>query len=192
MIALLSGKVVEKHLNRATILCGGLGLEFFSTPETIGTLLVGEETEVYTYLVVREDALTLYGFSQIEERDTFQILMQAKGIGPKVGLAALSTLKPSALANAISNRELEKLQKIPGIGKKSAERMVIEIGNKLDIFSATVTAQSTGGFNTQTVVEALTNLGWNQAQATAAVNTIEANDEATALREALKYLGSNC
>lgn len=192
MIALLKGKVANKRLDRATILCGGLGLEFLATPETLSTLTLGEEAEIYTCLVVREDALTLYGFADSQERETFQTLIQVKGIGPKLGLAALAALSPAELATAVANRDLVTLQRIPGVGKKSAERMALEIGDKLGIVpAAAATSAVSSGFNASTVVEALTNLGWSQAQATAAVNTIEANDAATALREALKYLGSN-
>ncbi|NMX01821.1 Holliday junction branch migration protein RuvA [Mobiluncus mulieris] len=192
MIALLKGQVVDKRIDRATILCGGLGLEFFATPNTLSTLNQGQDAEIYTCLVVREDALTLYGFDDFQQRETFQILIQVKGIGPKLALATLAVLSPSDLANAVANRDLTTLQRIPGVGKKSAERMSLEIGDKLGIVPTSVaTAATGGGFNATTVVEALTNLGWNQAQATEAVNAIEANDAATALREALQYLGSN-
>lgn len=192
MIALLKGPVVDKRIDRATILCGGLGLEFFATPNTLSTLNQGQDAEIYTCLVVREDALTLYGFDDFQQRETFQILIQVKGIGPKLALATLAVLSPSDLANAVANRDLTTLQRIPGVGKKSAERMSLEIGDKLGIVPTSVTTAATGGgFNATTVVEALTNLGWNQAQATEAVNAIEANDAATALREALQYLGSN-
>lgn len=192
MIALLKGQVVDKRLDRATILCGGLGLEFFATPNTLSTLNQGHDAEIYTCLVVREDALTLYGFADFQQRETFQILIQVKGIGPKLALATLAVLSPTDLANAVANRDLATLQRIPGVGKKSAERMSIEIGDKLGIVPTPATAATTGGgFNATTVVEALTNLGWNQAQAAEAVNAIEASDAATALREALQYLGSN-
>ncbi|NMW64481.1 Holliday junction branch migration protein RuvA [Mobiluncus mulieris] len=192
MIALLKGQVVDKRIDRATILCGGLGLEFFATPNTLSTLNQGQDAEIYTCLVVREDALTLYGFDDFQQRETFQILIQVKGIGPKLALATLAVLSPSDLANAVANRDLTTLQRIPGVGKKSAERMSLEIGDKLGIVPTSVaTAATGGGFNATTVVEALTNLGWSQAQATEAVNAIEANDAATALREALQYLGSN-
>nr|WP_249290390.1 Holliday junction branch migration protein RuvA [Mobiluncus mulieris] len=189
---MLKGQVVDKRIDRATILCGGLGLEFFATPNTLSTLNQGQDAEIYTCLVVREDALTLYGFDDFQQRETFQILIQVKGIGPKLALATLAVLSPSDLANAVANRDLTTLQRIPGVGKKSAERMSLEIGDKLGIVPTSVaTAATGGGFNATTVVEALTNLGWSQAQATEAVNAIEANDAATALREALQYLGSN-
>lgn len=192
MIALLSGRIVSKRLDRATILCGGLGLEFFATPETLGRLSVGSDYEIYTCMVVREDAVNLYGFSQPQERETFQALIQIKGIGPRLGLAALAALSPTELATAVSHRDLTTLQRIPGVGKKSAERMVLEIGNKLGTASlCAAPVSSSSGFNLEAVVEALTNLGWNQAQATEAVNSVEANDTATALREALRFLGSN-
>ncbi|MCI6584407.1 MAG: Holliday junction branch migration protein RuvA [Mobiluncus porci] len=192
MIALVQGEVVSKGIDRAVVLAGGIGLEFFAAPATLGSLVVGQTARIHTYLVVREDALTLYGFSQTQERETFATLMGVKGIGPKLGLATLSVLSPAELATAVANRDIVTLQKIPGVGKKSAERMAIEIGDKLGIVPATgaTAVKATSGFNAETVVEALTNLGWNQAQATEAVNSIEATDAASALREALKYLGS--
>lgn len=193
MIALLDGEVVSKGLDRAVVLAGGIGMEFFASPATLGALNVGEESRIFTYLVVREDALSLYGFSTPEERRTFATLMQVKGIGPKLGLAALSVLSPADLAQAVANRDLSTLQKIPGVGKKSAERMVIEIGDKLGAVPLSTSesrALPRDGFNPDTVVEALTNLGWNQAQATEAVGAIDAKDAPGALREALKFLGS--
>ena len=193
MISILKGDVAAKKLDRATVMAGGLGLEFFATPDTLSRLTVGETATVHTYLVVREDSMTLYGFGTPEERETFATLMQVKGIGPKLGLAALSVLSPDALAAAVANRDIASLQRIPGVGKKSAERMLIEIGDKLGVgtgASPVAGVKSVSGYNATQVVEALTNLGYNQAAATEAVNAIEATDESTALREALKYLGS--
>lgn len=191
MIAIIKGEVVSKKLDRATVLAGGLGLEFFATPDTLATLIPETVATVQTYLVVREDSLTLYGFASALERDTFATLMQVKGIGPKLGLAALSVLSPEALAAAVANGDVAALQRIPGVGKKSAERMILEIGDKLGgVPGVAAPAGMAPGFNTSTVVEALSNLGYSQALATEAVNTVRASDAPTALREALKYLGS--
>lgn len=193
MISILKGELAAKQLDRATILAGGIGLEFLATPETLSHLQVGQSATVHTFLVVREDSLTLYGFANATERETFATLMQVKGIGPKLGLAALSVLSPDALAEAVANRDLNTLQRIPGVGKKSAERMLIEIGDKLGTptgVSGNSDSRSATGFNSSTVVEALMNLGYNQALASEAVKSVAAGDAATALREALKYLGS--
>ena len=191
MISIIKGEVVSKKLDRATVLAGGLGLEFFATPDTLATLIPGTVATVQTYLVVREDSLTLYGFASTSERDTFATLMQVKGIGPKLGLAALSVLSPEALAAAVANGDVAALQRIPGVGKKSAERMILEIGDKLgSVPGGAAPAGTTPEFDASTVVEALSNLGYNQALATEAVNTVQASDAPTALREALKYLGS--
>ncbi|WP_279059019.1 Holliday junction branch migration protein RuvA [Mobiluncus curtisii] len=191
MISVIKGEVVSKKLDRATVLMGGLGLEFLATPNTLAALVPGTTATVQTYLVVREDSLTLYGFASPSERDTFATLMQVKGIGPKLGLAALSVLSPEALAAAVANSDVAALQGIPGVGKKSAERMILEIGDKLGgVSGVAASTGATAGFNASTVVEALSNLGYNQALATEAVNAVSASDAPTALREALKYLGS--
>ncbi|MCV0000570.1 Holliday junction branch migration protein RuvA [Mobiluncus curtisii] len=191
MISVIKGEVVSKKLDRATVLVGGLGLEFLATPNTLAALVPGTTATVQTYLVVREDSLTLYGFASPSERDTFATLMQVKGIGPKLGLAALSVLSPLALAAAVVNSDVAALQGIPGVGKKSAERMILEIGDKLGgVSGVAASTGATAGFNASTVVEALSNLGYNQALATEAVNAVSASDAPTALREALKYLGS--
>ena len=191
MISVIKGEVVSKKLDRATVLVGGLGLEFLATPNTLAALVPGTTATVQTYLVVREDSLTLYGFASPSERDTFATLMQVKGIGPKLGLAALSVLSPEALAAAVANGDVAALQGIPGVGKKSAERMILEIGDKLGgVSGVAASTGATAGFNASTVVEALSNLGYNQALATEAVNAVSASDAPTALREALKYLGS--
>ncbi|EFU82229.1 Holliday junction DNA helicase RuvA [Mobiluncus holmesii ATCC 35242] len=191
MISVIKGEVVSKKLDRATVLVGGLGLEFLATPNTLAALVPGTTATVQTYLVVREDSLTLYGFASPSERDTFATLMQVKGIGPKLGLAALSVLSPEALAAAVVNSDVAALQGIPGVGKKSAERMILEIGDKLGgVSGVAASTGATAGFNASTVVEALSNLGYNQALATEAVNAVSASDAPTALREALKYLGS--
>jgi hypothetical protein len=191
VISVIKGEVVSKKLDRATVLVGGLGLEFLATPNTLAALVPGTTATVQTYLVVREDSLTLYGFASPSERDTFATLMQVKGIGPKLGLAALSVLSPEALAAAVANGDVAALQGIPGVGKKSAERMILEIGDKLGgVSGVAASTGATAGFNASTVVEALSNLGYNQALATEAVNAVSASDAPTALREALKYLGS--
>ena len=191
MISIIKGEVVSKTLDRATVLVGGLGLEFFATPNTLAALVPETVATAQPYLVAREDSLTLYGFATASERDTFATLMQVKGIGPKLGLAALSVLSPEALAAAVANSDVTTLQSIPGVGKKSAERMILEIGDKLGgVPGAVAPAGTASGFNASTVVEALSNLGYNQALATEAVNAVQASDAPTALREALKYLGS--
>ena len=191
MISIIKGEVVSKKLDRATVLAGGLGLEFFATPNTLAALVPETVATVQTYLVVREDSLTLYGFATASERDTFATLTQVKGIGPKLGLAALSVLSPEALAAAVANSDVATLQSIPGVGKKSAERMILEIGDKLGgVPGSAAPAGTASGFNISTVVEALSNLGYSQALAAEAVGAVQASDAPTALREALKYLGS--
>lgn len=187
---MISGQVIQKHLDRAVISVGGLGLEFFATPHTLSQLPLNENSTVHTYLVVREDALTLYGFATAAERETFATLIQVKGIGPKLALAALSVMDPADLVQALAQRDLAALQRIPGVGKKSAERMLIEIGDKLGTGSLSgLTTDLPTGFDATSVIEALINLGWNQETARQAVSSITATDTSTALREALQYLG---
>ena len=194
MIAMLRGEVVAKHLDRAVILAGSMGGEVFATPDTLASWQVGETVDAHTYLIVREDALTLYGFASTKARAAFAILMQVKGIGPKLGLAALSVLSPTELATAVAARDLAALQRIPGVGKKSAERMAIEIGDKLGVVGSVSvplagSVVGAGDFDANAVIEALVGLGWSAPQASEAVSQVQAKDAGTALREALQYLG---
>ncbi|MDO4908389.1 MAG: Holliday junction branch migration protein RuvA [Corynebacterium sp.] len=191
MIASLHGTVIDIKLGHAVIECGGVGYLFLATPTTLGTLTRGEEATVLTTLVVREDAMTLYGFTSSENRDMFSLLQTVSGLGPKLALAAQSVYSASEIAGAIAAGDHKALTAIPGVGKRMAERMVVDLKDKVSAFAPAVSAGSTvgggdevatavaGAADVNAVVEALTGLGFTAAAASGAVSKIvKANPEA--------------
>lgn len=202
MIASLRGTVLSVGLNSAVIECGGVGYAILATPQTLAEMHKGQERHIFTQMVVREDATVLYGFADTASRDIFNTLQSVSGLGPKLALAALSVYTPEDLATRISTSDVKGLQKIPGVGKRMAERMVVDLKDKVNLYAAapsatndTVSSAASPATSlvTESVVEALTGLGFTAAQADKAVATVIANqpDASTseALRAALKVLG---
>lgn len=131
MISLLRGIVASVGLDHIDIVVGGIGFRVHVTPAFAQAAPRDEEITVYTSMIVREDSMTLYGFESADERDVFTKLLSVSGIGPKIALAALAVLRPDDLRRAVRDQDLATLQRIPGVGKKSAQRMALEIGDKL-------------------------------------------------------------
>ena len=127
MIAHLDGQVCSVAPDGAVIDVGGVGLLVQCTPGTLAGLRTGERTRVATSLVVREDALTLYGFAGDDERNTFELLQTASGVGPRLALAMLAVFSPDALRRAVAAEDLAALTTVPGIGRKGAQRIVLEL-----------------------------------------------------------------
>jgi Holliday junction DNA helicase RuvA len=177
MIAHLNGTVSNVSPDGAVIDVGGVGLRVQCTPDTLSALKPGERALVQTSLVVREDSLTLFGFGSEDERNVFELLQTASGVGPRLALAMLAVHSPDALRKAVSNEDLNALTMVPGIGKKGAQRIV-------------------------QVASGLVNLGWSVRDAEQAVAAVEAEhaesaaetggesplDVPTALRAALRKL----
>ncbi len=206
MIASLRGTVLALKLDFAVIDVGGVGMAVSAPPNTLATLRIGEEASIATHLVVREDSLTLYGFATEDERDTFVILQTVSGVGPRLALAMVAVLNPDELRRAVSQEDLTTLTKVPGIGKKSAQRIVLELGEKLGpplgeepIVDGVPSAGAPALPNE--VVEALIGLGWNAKAAEKAVGAVMEDLERSArdssvdvgaiLRAALQELGGN-
>ncbi|WP_103063339.1 Holliday junction branch migration protein RuvA [Actinomyces qiguomingii] len=197
MIASLRGTVLDVSLAAATIEVGGVGMSFQATPATLAGLRIGEEGFVHTELIVREDSLTLYGFADADERRCFQVLLGAKGVGAKLALAILAVHTPDALRTAVSGNDVAALKRVPGLGPKGAQRVIIDVADKLGppTGSAPVPEPSTPeGEPNPDVVAALVQLGWNEATATRAVAAVEAELRAPLpvpelLRAALRQLG---
>ena len=189
MIGRISGTLVEKNFPQIVVSCGGVGYEvdvpmstFYPLPRT------GEEVTLLTHLVVREDAHLLFGFITAAERAAFRQLLKISGVGPKVALSVLSGLSVDDLSAAVATGDAARLTKVPGIGKKTAERLVLELRDKLP---KTVTAvRAEGGSATgNDVVGALLALGYNEREAAAAVKQVPADLQlADAIRQALKQL----
>jgi holliday junction DNA helicase RuvA len=187
VISFLEGEVVEKGANRVVIGVGGVGYDVLVPTSVVAKLpAVGKPTRVLTRLVVREDSMTLYGFSAAEQRDLFDLLTGVTGVGPKVALAFLSVMRPSALTRAIANGDATALTIVPGVGKKVAQRVVIDLSEKL---GGEAELPSEGPL--ADVRDALLSLGLTATEAGEALRGIEADGREAddLLREALQKVG---
>jgi Holliday junction DNA helicase RuvA len=131
VISFLTGTVHRIAADHLVVLTYGVGRKVHVTPETLASTRHGAEIELVTSLVVREDSLTLYGFGSEDENHTFEVLLTISGIGPRLAMAILSVMGPDELASAISNQDANALTRVPGIGKKGASRIILELENKL-------------------------------------------------------------
>ncbi len=215
MIAHVEGTVSVVAPEGAVIDVGGVGLLVQCSPGTLAGLRAGERAKVSTSLVVREDALTLYGFSNDDERNTFELLQTASGIGPRLALAMLGTFTPDGLRGAVAAADVTALTRVPGIGRKGAQRIVLELAGRLGSpgdgavgGAMAVPGQagaSSAGLPTwrDQVRTGLVSLGWQPKDAEQAIAAIEPEiagqqaadggeahvDVAVALRAALRALG---
>ena len=177
MIAFVRGRVVEIGLERVVLDVGGLGMQLTCPTGSLNHLRIDEIATVHTALVVREDSWTMYAFANAEQRGDFEILQTVSGVGPRLALAMIATLSPTDLRKAIDRSDLVTLTKVPGVGRKGAQRLVIELTGKL------VAVAGDSGFVTQptgwrdSVSAGLVSLGWSGREADAAVDAI--SDEAT-------------
>lgn len=135
MISLLSGTVRAIHSDRLVVEVGGFGLSVLVTPSTTTQVALGSQIQLFTSLVVREDSLTLFGFVNEESRTLFELVQTVSGIGPKVALSILGALTPEDLGRAISQEDIGAIEKVPGIGRKGAQRMILELKGKLSDLS---------------------------------------------------------
>jgi len=215
MIAHLDGKVSSVAPEGAVIDVGGVGLLVQCTPGTLAGLRTGERARVATSLVVREDALTLYGFAGEDERNTFELVQTASGVGPRLALAMLAVFSPDALRRAVATEDLAALTTVPGIGRKGAQRIVLELAGRLGAPGDVSPGDTGGGLPSagraapwrEQVRAGLVNLGWQARDAELAIAAIEPGlrdgaaaggsaaadpqdvDVAAALRAALRVLG---
>ena len=200
MIHSVRGTVLEINLDHAVVEVGGVGIGVFATPNTLAGLRRGETARLATSMIVREESLTLFGFADAEERELFTLLQTVSGIGPRLALATLAVLEPDTLRRAIADGDLAVLTRIPGVGRKSAERLVVELRDKV---TAPTPAAVGGGDQLRApapvlgprdqVVEALVGLGFTARPAEQAVDAVLAAtpdvDSAALLRTALSSLG---
>lgn len=195
MIASVRGEVIEIALDHAVVEAAGVGYKVMCTPSTLATLRRGTETKLVTAMIVREDSQTLYGFADGDARDLFLTLLGVSGIGPSIALGALAIYDGPALRQAIGDGDVSALTRIPKVGRKTAELMVLSLRDKIGATpSAGAATAAAGGHAVRTpVVEALVGLGFAVKQAEEATDKVLANDpEATtsgALRSALNLLG---
>ncbi len=198
MIASLSGTIKSTSLNFAVVEVGGVGFQVFLSPRYAASLVVGTYVSLHTTLLVREDALTLFGFETAGDKELFELLQTVSGIGPKVAQSALSVYDAPELISAISQGDLAYLERIPGLGKKGAARLVLELREKVaDLHGHSPKRAGTSPWRTQ-IEGALTNLGFTQREsndaldqiATEISNGLDSSDIPALLRRALQIRGN--
>lgn len=200
MISSVRGTVLHVGLDHVVVEVGGVGLHAHTTPNTAGACTPGSEVTLATSLVVREDSLTLYGFDSTEARGLFEQVQTVSGVGPRLALAMLAVHSPDGVRQAIAGGDIAALTKVPGIGKKGAERLVLELKDKIlasgvepTIAGPNTPEPATDQLSAQ-VHDALVGLGWSSRQADAAIETVRTGQAAPTsvaefLRAALRELG---
>jgi holliday junction DNA helicase RuvA len=189
MISLLRGQVIELADKYVTVDIHGLGYKVFVTADTLHTLKVGAESTFWTYLAVREDALDLYGFTSKKDKEFFELLLSISGIGPKSALNILSLTSSDILASAIRSGSTAHLVKVSGIGRKTAEKIVLELRDKLG--GVTTSEDIAIGMSSDAdAIEALKALGYDADEAREALKKIDKDltDTAKKVKAALKLL----
>jgi Holliday junction DNA helicase RuvA len=186
MLAYISGKILVKRENYIIVVVNNIGYKIFVAPKLISDL--GSEAELYLYQQVKEDGTALYGFKTIEELEFFELLLTVSGIGPKSALAILSVASVEELKSAIALGNHDILTKVSGVGAKTAERLVMELKNKVDYLAPAVGSSSQVRGEE---LEALAALGYSLAQAREALGRVgpDITDSGERLKAALKYLG---
>jgi Holliday junction DNA helicase RuvA len=198
MIAFVRGEIATVGLTSAVVDVGGVGLEMHCTPATLAKLRTGTTATLQTSMVVREDSMSLFGFANDDEKQVFEMLQTASGVGPKLAQAMLAVYSPDALRAAIGGEDVKSLTAIPGIGQKGAQRIILElkdrIGPVIGSGHATVPQQAELPWRRQ-VAEGLVGLGWSAKEAEKACTavaeqaaTMDTPDVAVLLRAALQTL----
>ncbi|MBC9733577.1 Holliday junction branch migration protein RuvA [Nocardioides marmotae] len=195
MIAFVRGQVAGVTLTSAVLEVGGVGLELMCTPGTLAGLRTGQGATLATSMVVREDSLTLFGFADEDEKSIFELVQTASGVGPKVAQAMVAVLSPDDVRRAISSDDVKTLTRVPGIGQKGAQRIILELKDRIGPPvgpGVTPAAASAEPWRDQ-VHQGLVGLGWSAKDAEKAVDAVapdagDAPDVATLLRAALRAL----
>lgn len=198
MIASLRGVVTYVGTASAVIDVNGIGMAVQATPQTLMSLRTGAEALLHTALIVREDSMTLFGFSEPGEREVFETLLGVSGVGPRIALAVLAVHTPEAVRIAASTGDDKAFSKVPGIGPKGARRIVLELADKLVPLGTEEAPAAAPAWNDQ-VLSAMTGLGWSEKDAAAAIEaTVAEHPEAAAagsvaeiLRLTLRRLGQD-
>ncbi|TNM39493.1 Holliday junction branch migration protein RuvA [Nocardioides albidus] len=194
MIAFVRGQVAALTLNSAVVEVGGVGLELMCTPGTLAQLRTGSSATLPTSMIVREDSLTLYGFADEDEKAVFELVQTASGVGPKLAQAIVAVLSPDGVRTAIASDDVRTLTKVPGIGQKGAQRIILELKDRIGVPTGT-TAAAAGAPAAwrEQVHQGLVGLGYNAKDADKAVDAVAgeagaAPDVRSLLRAALRSL----
>ena len=174
MISLLSGNVRSIHSDRLVVEVGGFGLTVLVTPSTTTQVNLGSQIQLYTSLVVREDSLTLFGFVNEESRTLFELVQTVSGIGPKVALSILGALTPEDLARAIAQEDIATIEKVPGIGRKGAQRLILELKGKLSDLSHAQLYKGHQPAWREQLSSALVSLGFSPKESDGAISNVVA------------------
>lgn len=193
MIAYLKGDLVYKDGYGIQLEVGGIGYELALSSKALGALpAVGSTVQVWTYMQVKEDGISLFGFASLAEKEMFERLIGVSGIGPKIALAALSTMRPQELAGVIAQGDITRIAAVPGIGKKTAQRIVLELQGVLktdpDLFDGIA---ADAGSTRSDASEALVGMGFSAQEVAGALKGCTETDVSAAIRYALKNLGGN-
>jgi Holliday junction DNA helicase RuvA len=197
MIAFVRGEVAEVTLTSAVLEVGGVGLELMCTPNTLATLRTGQVATLPTSMVVREDSLTLFGFVDDDEKQVFELVQTASGVGPKLAQAMLAVLTPDAVRRAVAGDDVKTLTRVPGIGQKGAQRIILELKDRIGPpASGQAAARAVAAEPWRDQVQAgLVGLGWSARDADKAIDAVapavptdREPDVAALLRAALRSL----
>lgn len=192
MISTIAGRVAEKGDDSLVIEVGGVGLQVFVPAGLCHEAQIGKQISLYTILIVRENDLSLYGFATQEERRLFKLLLGVSGVGPRLALAVLSTLSPNAIRRAVFNEQAEVLSQVPGVGKTTAQKILLHLKNKIKDVDGLEAIAAMDDIDTE-VVAALTTLGYSIVEAQAALQSIPKDaprEVEERLRIALSYFSS--
>ena len=191
MIGSLRGTVLERNADGTVLVeVGGVGYCVHVSPRTLAELEPTSPAFLYVHHHIREDAQTLYGFLHRDERSTFATLIATHGVGPTLALGILSTHSPAALVDIVASADVAALTLVPGVGKKTAERLLVELKSRLQVPVLTNEANSGDHATASDVREALIGLGYTEGEIREALRAVDArSDSATMLREALRVLG---
>lgn len=184
MIASVQGEVLSQGNDYLVILVGGVGLRVFAPAATCSTARAGQFTFLHTHLVVREDALTLFGFESEMERDYFNLLLGVNGVGPRIALAILSALSVDAIRRAVLGEQVEIFSRVPGVGKKTAQKILLHMQGKVGPEGVLAEAANLIDVDAE-VLDALTGLGYSVVEAQAAIQSIP-RDTAREVEERLR------
>ena len=195
MIAFVRGQVAAVTLSSAVLEVGGVGLELMCTPGTLATLRTGQRATLPTSMVVREDSLTIFGFLDEDEKSVFELVQTASGVGPKLAQAMLAVLSPDDLRRAVGSDDVKTLTRVPGIGQKGAQRIILELKDRIGapVGGRSVVAPAAAAPWRDQVHQGLVGLGWSTRDAEAAVDSVahqagDTPDIGSLLRAALQTL----
>jgi Holliday junction DNA helicase RuvA len=192
MIATISGRINSIREDSIVVEVSGIGFEVFIPAQMIDMLKIGESIFLHIYMVVREDSLTLYGFETEEGKEFFDMLLSVNGVGPRLAMVTLSTLTPDAIRRAVVNEQAEIFTQVPGIGKMTAGKILLQLQGKVKAIDGLEPVAAMSDTDTE-VLSALTALGYSVVEAQAAIQAIPMDapdDVETRLRQALLYFST--